>query len=256
VRNLRLIARLDIKGPHLIKGIHLEGLRKVGDPKEHAVRYYEQGIDEILYMDIVASLYDRFSLSDLVERTAREIFIPLTVGGGLRSREDVRQALKSGADKVAVNTAAIRRPEFITEISEEWGSQCVVASIEVIRQPGGNWLCFTDNGREHTGRDAIEWAQEAVARGAGELLVTSIDQEGTQKGFDVDLCRAITSVVDRPVILSGGMGELAHVPPAVETGGADAIAMAHVLHYNKFAVDQVREACQPLDRRLRIITHS
>lgn len=239
MRPLRLIARLDIKGPHLIKGVQLEGLRKVGDPHERAVAYAQAGVDEILYLDIVASLYDRFSLADLVRKTAEDVFVPITVGGGLRNLEHVRLALASGADKVAINTAAIRRPEFIEEVASEFGSQCVVVSIEAKRQPGGGWHCYTDNGREITGRDAIAWAQEAVDRGAGEILVTSIDQEGTKQGMDCQLIQAIAEAVPRPIIASGGVGTVRHVTQAV-TFGADAVAVAHVLHYNEHSVAELQ----------------
>jgi len=241
--NLRLIARLDIKAPNLIKGIHLEGLRVVGDPQAYARRYYEAGIDEIIYMDAVASLYGRNSLTDLVRHTAENIFIPLTVGGGLRSVDDVRAMLNAGADKVALNTAAVARPRLIAEVAERFGSQCCVLSIEAKRRPGGgeSWEAYTDNGREHTGRDVLEWAREAEALGAGEILLTSIDQEGTGRGFDVALVRAVTAAVGIPVIASGGMGRLDHLSQVVSEGGADAVAMANVLHWDKLSLDAIRQ---------------
>ncbi|MBX3096501.1 MAG: imidazole glycerol phosphate synthase cyclase subunit [Fimbriimonadaceae bacterium] len=241
MRPLRLIARLDIKGPHLIKGVHLEGLRKVGDPHEHAVRYADAGVDEILYLDIVASLYERFSLADLVRRTAENVFVPITVGGGLRNLEDVRLALKSGADKVAINTAAIRRPGFINEVVHEFGSQCLVVSIEAKRQPKGGWHCYTDSGREVTGRPVVEWSQEAVERGAGEILLTSIDTEGTLRGLDAALVREVSGATPRPLIASGGVGGRTHVTEGI-AAGADAIAVAHVLHYNTESVAELRSA--------------
>lgn len=252
MRNLRLIARLDIKGPHLIKGVHLEGLRKIaGAPEDWARRYAEAGMDEILYMDIVASLYDRFSLSDLVRKTVDDVFIPVTVGGGLRTLEHVRQALQSGADKVAVNTAAIRRPEFIEEIASEFGQQVLMVSVEAKRQPNGGYLCFTDNGREHTGREVLDWVQEAVERGAGEVLVTSIDQEGTQRGFDLELAEKVTQGVDRPVIISGGFGQLDHLDAVIERADVDAVAFAHVLHYERVAPAAIRERAASLGRMVR-----
>ena len=178
---IRLIARLDIKAPNLIKGVQFEGLRKLGDPNEFAKRYYDAGIDEIIYMDIVASLYQRNSLLDIVSRTCRDIFVPLTVGGGIRSLDDAKAVLRAGADKVAVNTAAIANPSLITDIARRFGSQCMVVSIEAKCRPGGGWEAFTDNGREHTGRDAVVWAKEAEQRGAGELLVTRAQRQALRR---------------------------------------------------------------------------
>jgi cyclase len=238
---VRLIARLDIKGPNLIKGIHLEGLRVVGDPQAFARRYYEQGADELVYMDIVASLYGRNSLRDIVSRAARDVFIPLTVGGGVRSVDDVRELLRAGADKVAINTAAIRRPDLVSEVARTFGSQCMVLSIEAKRTGPGSWEAFTDNGREHTGRDVVEWAREATRLGCGEILLTSVDQEGTRKGFDVELVKAVSAATSVPVIASGGMGTAAHVLDVCRRGGADAVAMADALHYERVALPALRE---------------
>lgn len=239
---VRLIARLDIKAPNLIKGIHLEGLRKIGDPNEYARRYYEAGVDELLYIDIVASLYERNSLADIVERTTRDVFVPITVGGGVRSVEDARRLLRAGADKVAINTAAVRRPELVTEIARHFGAQCMVLSIEAKRRPTGEgWEAFTDNGREHTGLDAVEWARRGVELGAGEILITSVDREGTRKGFDVELLRAVADVAAVPVIASGGMGLPEHMIEAVSAGHVDAVAMADVLHYGRFTLPNLRD---------------
>jgi len=242
VAGVRLIARLDIKGPNLIKGIRLEGLRVMGDPQEFARRYYEQGADELIYMDIVASLYGRNSLNDIVQRAARDIFVPLTVGGGIRSVEDVRAMLRAGADKVAINTAAVATPELVRKVARTFGSQCMVLSIEAKAQGPDRWEVFTDNGRERTGLDVIEWAKRGVELGAGEILVTSVDHEGTGKGFDVRLSKAISSQVPVPVIVSGGMGTVDHAVEVARDGMADAIAMAHVLHYNRATVSGVRAA--------------
>lgn len=242
MRDVRVIARLDIKSPNLIKGIRLEGLRKLGDPQTFVEDYYAQGIDEICYMDIVASLYNRNSLEDLLRKTAENIFVPLTVGGGIRTVENAALLLHSGADKVAINTAATSNPELIREISERFGSQCMVLSIEAKSTGPGKWTAFTDNGREHTHRDVIEWVQEAVELGVGEILLTSVDNEGTQKGFDIELCKAVTSVIEVPVILSGGMGTLEHAKLAVSEGRADAIAVAHNLHYKNFTVAEIQAA--------------
>lgn len=241
MKNARLIARLDVKGPNLIKGIHLEGLRVIGDPQAYARRYYEQGADELIYIDIVASLYGRNSLGDIVARTARDVFVPLTVGGGLRSVEDVRAMLRAGADKVAINTAAIRRPELITEIAQRFGSQCMVLGIEAKRTGAGKWEAFTDNGREFTGVDVVEWCRRGHELGAGEILLTSVDQEGTRKGFDTGLVEAVTRAVPIPVIASGGMGSTDHMISAF-AHGADAVAMADILHYGRSDLPAIRAA--------------
>lgn len=228
-----MIARLDVKGPNLIKGVQLEGLRVVGDPHEYARKYYKGGIDEILYMDIVASLYGRNSLTDVVRRTVKDIFVPITVGGGIRSLDDAREMLRSGADKVAINTAATKRPELITEMSRRFGTQCMVLSIEAMRKGEKRWEAYTDNGREPTGLDVVEWARKGTALGAGEILLTSVDREGRRQGFDVELVRAVTGAVPIPVIASGGMGCMEHLVDVVEKGGASAVAMADVLHYGR-----------------------
>lgn len=252
MRNLRLIARLDVKGPNLIKGVHLEGLRVIGDPQAHARRYYAEGADELVYMDIVASLYGRNSLLEVVRRTADDVFIPMTVGGGLRSVEDVREVLRAGADKVALNTAAVQRPELVTEVARRFGSQCMVLSIEAKRVADGRWEAYTDNGRERTGLDVVEWAKRGAALGAGEILLTSVDREGTRKGFDVALLKAVTDVVQVPVIASGGMGEPAHMIQAVQAGGADAIAMADILHYRRMDLPAVRKAALEAGLAVRV----
>lgn len=235
----RVIARLDIKAPNLVKGIHLEGLRVIGDPAQHAVGYYNDGADELLYVDIVASLYERNSLVDVVARTASEIFVPLTVGGGIRKVEDVNLLLRAGADKVAINTAAIRRPELIAEASRTFGSQCIVLSIEAKRRPQGGWEAYTDNGRERTGLDVIDWARRAVDLGAGELLVTSVDAEGTRKGFDLELIQALGPLMPVPVIACGGAGTIDHVATAL-SHGADAVAVASILHYKTESVSSLK----------------
>lgn len=237
---LRLIARLDIKGPNVVKGINLEGLRVVGRPEDLAKKYAEQGADELLYIDCVASLYGRNQLADLLDRTTRDVFIPVTVGGGIKSREDVQRLLGAGADKVAINTAAIKAPSLIRELADSYGSQAIVCSVEAKRRKDG-WEAYTDNGREKTGRDAVEWAQEAVDLGAGEILLTSIDQEGTQRGFDLDLVALIAPNVPVPVTACGGMGNLHHLSEVIDRAKADAVAMASVLHYNKTNFQEMHE---------------
>lgn len=251
MRNVRLIARLDIKGPNLIKGIHLEGLRVIGPPAEHALRYYLQGADELLFMDSVASLYGRNHLGELVSSVAENIFVPMTVGGGIRSVDDATRLLRSGADKVALNTAAVATPQLITDLAMRFGSQCVVLSVEAKQIGPGRWEVYTDNGRERTGRDVIEWIRRGVLLGAGEILLTSVDREGTRKGFDVDLVRAVTAEVAVPVIASGGMGKPEDLIGAVRDGGADAVAMADILHYKRAEIADIRTCARAADVSVR-----
>ncbi|MBM3527050.1 MAG: imidazole glycerol phosphate synthase subunit HisF [Alphaproteobacteria bacterium] len=243
---LRIISRLDIKGPNVVKGVHLEGLRVVGHPGEMARRYYEQGIDEIIYMDIVASLYGRNNILSIVREATRDVFVPLTVGGGLRSIDDIVEALRSGADKVAINTAAIRRPDLIAEAGRAFGSQCIVVSIEAKRWPDGRpgWEALTDNGRERTGIDAVAWAEQAQRLGAGELLVTSVDREGTARGFDLELLSEIHARVRIPVIASGGCGGPDHAAAVATRHCADAIACAHIFQYEICPVPQLKSELQ------------
>ena len=209
----RLIARLDIKGKNVVKGVHMEGLRIVGQPQEMAQQYAEDA-DELLYIDTVASLYGRNQLKTLLEQTSENTFIPITVGGGIRSLEDVRDLLRAGADKCAINTAAIKNPQLIEAVAAACGSQAIVVSIEAKRTAAG-WECYTDNGRERTGKDAVAWAAHAVKLGAGEILLTSVDQDGTRKGFDYGLVRAIAKECPVPLIVSGGMGCVQHALQAV-----------------------------------------
>lgn len=229
--NIRIIPKLDIKGPNLVKGIHFEGLRVLGKPEDFARYYYENGADELFYMDAVASLYGRNSLLEIVQKSAKEIFIPLTVGGGLRSVDDIREVLRAGADKVSLNTAAIARPELIREASRAFGSSTVVVSIEAIKMPDGNYEAYVDYGRQRTGVNVFEWAVRAVELGAGELVVTSINNEGTGEGFDLELTRRISESVPVPVIASGGAGRLGDVKAVITEGRADAVALASILHY-------------------------
>lgn len=236
----RLIARLDIKAPNLVKGVQLEGLRKLGNPHDFAVRYYEQGIDELLYIDIVASLYERNSLIELVREHTRDVYVPITVGGGIRSFADARQVLLAGGDKIAINTAALKNPAIFREVSEQFGSQSVVAHIEAKSTGSNKWEAYYDNGRERSGRDAVAWAQEAVFMGAGEILLTSVDKEGTAKGVDISLLKAMTKQVYAPIIVSGGVGSPKDVEEAFKHG-ADAVACAHIFHYNVHTVCDVKK---------------
>lgn len=240
--NVRIIPRLDIKGSNLIKGVHLEGLRVIGDPQLYAEKYYQAGADELVYMDVVASLYGRNNLSDIISRAAENVFIPITVGGGIRSVDDARHILRSGADKVAINTAAVARPELISEVANRFGSQAMVLSIEAKQIAPNKWEAYTDNGRERTGLDVLDWAARGVALGAGEILLTSVDREGTRKGFDLDLIRQVSKAVTVPLIASGGMGATDDFIAAAREGLADAVAMADVLHYNRIGLKDIREA--------------
>jgi imidazole glycerol-phosphate synthase subunit HisF len=244
VGNIRIIPRLDIKGPNLIKGVRLEGLRVVGDPHEFALRYYQEGADELIYMDIVASLYGRNNLSEIVSRAADRIFIPITVGGGIRSVDDARHILRSGADKIAINTAAVARPELISEVAHHFGSQAMVLSVEAKQIADGKWEAYTDNGRERTGLDVVDWVKKGVALGAGEVLITSVDREGTKKGFDTHLVKSVSDSVEVPVIASGGMGKEEDLVDVVLSGGVQAVAIADVLHYRRQSMADLRSAAR------------
>ncbi|NQV76095.1 MAG: imidazole glycerol phosphate synthase subunit HisF [Bacteroidetes bacterium] len=232
MNKIRIIPRLDIKGPNLVKGIHLEGLRVLGKPERYAKYYYENGADELFFQDTVASLYERNSLHDIISKTAKEIFIPLTVGGGIRSIDNIKSVLRAGADKVSINTAAIRRPEFIREAALSFGSSTIVVTIEAIKESAGNFFVYTDSGREHTGIEVLDWAKQVEELGAGELIITSVDKEGTGEGFDIDLINKISRAVSIPVIAHGGLGKPSDAVKVVKEGDVDAISMASVLHYD------------------------
>jgi len=232
----RIIGRLDIKGPNLVKGVHLEGLRVMGNPKVFAEQYYNDGIDEMIYIDAVASLYGRNSIKEFVEHTAKTIFVPLTVGGGVRTLDDISSLLKAGADKVAINTACIKNPDLIKKASRKFGSQCIVVSIEAKKISKREWVCFTDNGRESTNISVVDWAKHVEDLGTGEIFLTSVDNEGTGFGYDIDLTREVSELVSIPVIASGGCGKITHIRDVIVDGKADAIAIASVLHYEKLSV--------------------
>ncbi len=238
---IRLIARLDVKDENLVKGIQLEGLRKLGNPNEFAKNYYAEGIDELLYIDIVASLYNRNNLSDIVNQTVNDVFIPVCVGGGLRNIDDVRDILSKGADKVAINTAAIKTPQLITNVAETFGSQCMVLSIQAkkSRTQEGKWEAYYDNGRAHSGYDVIEWAKKGVELGAGEILLTSVDNEGLQRGMDIELIQKVTNAVEVPVICCGGVSCGDDIMEAAKNG-ADAVACASILHYKKTTIHDLK----------------
>lgn len=232
MKTVRIIPRLDIKGPNVVKGIHLEGLRVLGRPAEFAKYYYEQGADELIFMDVVASLYERNSLHDIVSETAKKIFIPLTVGGGIRTIDDIRSVLRAGADKVSINTAAIKNPEFIREAALKFGSSTIVVAIEAIQETNGQYLAYTDNGREYTGVEVVGWAKKAEELGAGEIVLTSVDREGTGQGFDLRLVKQVSEAVSIPVIAHGGAKDPADIANVIIEGKADAAAIASILHYN------------------------
>ena len=247
----RLIARLDIKAPNLIKTVRLEGLRKLGDPYDAAAKYDAEGIDEIIYLDVVASLYGRNALHPLVHRTSGGVYCPLTVGGGVRSVADAHALFQAGADKVAVNTAAIRRPALIGELAQKFGRQAVVIQIDAKRK-GNGYECWCDGGREPTGRGVVGWSREADERGAGELLITSIDQEGTRSGFQEDLVAAAADAVRVPVVASGGFGDPDHAARAIEAG-ASGVAVAHALHYETHTIDEIKRYLTEAGHHIRMI---
>ena len=229
--NHRIIPRLDIKGPNLVKGIHLEGLRVLGRPEFFAQYYFEHGADELMDQDVVASLFGRNSLQEIISRTARASFIPLAVGGGLRSIADISDVLRAGADKVSLNTAAVRRPELVREAALSFGSSTIMVSIEASKEDG-LYRAYVDNGREPTGVEVLEWAQQAEDLGAGEILLTSVDREGTGTGFDLELISMVAQSVSVPVIAHGGAGSVQDCFEALEMGLADAISVASILHYD------------------------
>lgn len=229
---LRIIPRLDIKGPNLVKGVHLEGLRVLGKPESFAKFYYEQGADELFYQDVVASLYGRNSLHDIISRTAKEIFIPLTVGGGVRSIEDISNILYAGADKVSINTFAINNPALISDASNMFGASTIVVSIEAIRQSDGKYLAFTDNGRNSTGKEVISWAKEVEQLGAGEILLTCVDEEGIGKGFNIQLAKDVVNAVSIPVVIHGGAGTKKHFLDLIKQVPVSGIAAGSLFHYD------------------------
>ena len=236
----RIIPCLDVRGGKVVKGINFEGIREVGDPVEYAEMYNAQGADEIVFLDITASHEERKTIVDVVSETAKKVFVPLTVGGGIRTVDDFREILRAGADKVSVNSAAVKNPNLIKEAADIFGSQCVVIAIDARRNGKGGFNVVINGGRIDTGLDAVEWAKEAVALGAGEVLLTSMDTDGTKSGFDLELLNAVTSVVSVPVIASGGCGSLEHFSEVFEKSGADAALAASLFHYGELTVDEVK----------------
>lgn len=240
LKKIRLIARLDIKDNYVVKGIQLEGVRKIGTPNELAQKYYQSGIDEILYVDNVASLYNRNGLEEILYETTKHIFIPVTVGGGIRTVEDARLLLSKGADKVAINTAAIKDEKIIKQVAETFGSQCMVLSVQAKRTASGTWEALYDNGREHSGKDVLEWVCRAAELGAGEVLVTSVDYDGMMCGMDIMLFQRICQLVNVPVIACGGVSSAADVIEAASVG-VSAVAIGSLLHFNKYTVEKLKK---------------
>jgi cyclase len=237
----RIIPCLDVDGGRVVKGVRFEDIRDAGDPVEIARRYDAAGADELVFLDITASHEERDTLIEVVEQVAAQVFIPLTVGGGVRSVDDVRRLLRAGADKVAINTAAVTDPELVDRAAQAFGSQCIVVAIDAKAVGEGTWHVFTKGGRHDTGIDAVAWAREVVRRGAGEILLTSMDRDGTKDGFDLDLTRTVTDAVSVPVIASGGVGTLAHLAEGIQEGHADAVLAASIFHFGEHSVAEAKE---------------
>ena len=246
----RVVVCLDVKGGRVVKGTQFVNLRDVGDPVELATRYEREGADEIVFLDISASAEERGTLLDVARRTAERLFVPLTIGGGVRSADDVGRALRAGADKVSINSAAVTRPEVLRESADRFGSQCVVISIDAKRE-GDRWSVYVKGGRERTSLDAVAWAKECVQRGAGEVLLTSIDRDGARTGYDIALTRAVASAVDVPVVASGGAGSAQHVCDVFQSGHADAALLAGILHDGLTTVGAVKQAMRDVHLPVR-----
>jgi cyclase len=236
----RIIPCLDVTGGRVVKGVNFVDLRDAGDPVEIAARYNDQGADELTFLDITATSDARDLILHMIEAVASQVFIPLTVGGGVRTVADVRRLLNAGADKVSFNSAAVARPDLIREASDKYGAQCIVVAIDAKRQPTGIWHVYTHGGRKDTGLDAVQWARRMARQGAGEILLTSMDRDGTRSGFDLELTRAVADAVDVPVIASGGVGTLEHLVDGITVGGADAVLAASIFHYGQHTVGQAK----------------
>lgn len=238
---VRIIPCLDVKDGRVVKGVNFVNLRDAGDPVEQAAVYDKAGADELTFLDITASSEARDTLFDVVARTAERCFMPLTVGGGVRTVEDVRKLLLAGADKTSINTAAVNRPEFVREAAEKFGAQCVVVAIDAKQVSPGKWEVFTHGGRNGTGLDAVEWAQRMAAYGAGEILLTSMDRDGSEKGFDLELTRAVADAVNIPVVASGGVGNLDHFVDGVVKGHASAVLAASIFHFGRHSIGEAKQ---------------
>ncbi len=252
MKKTRIIVRLDVKNQYVIKGIQLEGLRKIGDPIEMARKYYAEGADEIVFMDAVASLYQRNNLFHIIEKACEEVFIPITIGGGLRSLQDIDLALKAGADKVAINTSAVQNPTFVSEASKVYGSQCIVGSIQAKRKPNG-WEAYIESGREETGKDAIAWAKELEDLGAGEIFITSVDRDGTKQGYDRELIELVSEQVRVPVIACGGAQDAEDVAQTAKATKVDALALASALHYDITSLQEIKASLTEAEVPVRMV---
>lgn len=254
MKKIRIIPRLDVKGPNVVKGIHMEGLRVMDSPVELAKKYFEQGADELIYMDIVASLYERNIDFDLVKAVADELFIPMTVGGGIRTLNDINDALKVGADKVAINTFAVKNPQFLRDAVHVFGSQCIVLCVEAKRSKdfASGWEVYTDGGREHSGKDVVEWVNEALSYEIGEVMLTSVDFDGTKKGYDLELIEAISPNCPVPLVVYGGARDAQSMQDAVEKGVVDGLACASILHYDEATIGELKEELSSASLPIRV----
>ena len=248
----RIIPCLDVNNGRVVKGVNFVGLRDAGDPVEQAKIYDAQGADELTFLDITATHENRDTIYDVVSRTAEEVFMPLTVGGGVRAREDIRKLLEAGADKVSINSAAVKHPEFVREAANKCGSQCIVVAIDAKDDGKGGWEVFTHGGRQGTGLDAVKWAQRMAEYGAGEILLTSMDRDGTKKGFNIPLTRAVSDAVKVPVIASGGVGNLDHLIEGVKEGHASAVLAASIFHFGEYTVKQAKQAMEKAGIAVRL----
>ncbi len=237
----RIIPCLDVKDGRVVKGVNFVNLRDAGDPVDNAKVYNDEGADELVFLDITATYEARKTMVDVVKRVAEQVFMPFTVGGGISSNEDIRDLLNAGCDKVSINTAAVKRPEFVSEASDRFGTQCVVVAIDAKQKEDGSWEVYVKGGREATGIDAVEWARKVEGLGAGEILLTSMDRDGTKDGFDVELTRAISGAVNIPVIASGGCGKLEHFLEVFKETKADAALAASIFHFREFSIAQVKQ---------------
>lgn len=252
MKTIRLISRLDIKGENVVKGVQMEGLRIVGSPVELAKKYYNEGVDEILYMDIVASLYERNLDFDQLKSVCKNIFIPITVGGGIRSLQDINDALRAGADKVAINTYAFRNPKFLSEAVHNFGSQCIVLSVEAKQISKNKWESYTEGGRERTGVDVIEWIKRAIRLGVGEIVLTSIDSDGTRNGYDIELIKSVSDFSPIPVIAHGGAGSPKHITDVIISGKPDAVSASSIYHYNDYIISGVKKTLNDNNLSIRL----
>lgn len=248
----RIIPCLDVKDGKVVKGVHFRNLKFAGDPVENASYYSKEGADEIVFLDISATIEGRKTMIDVVKRVAEVVFIPLTVGGGIRKLSDIEEILKSGADKISINTAAVKNPDLIKEASRKFGSQCIVVAIDAKRKSNDRWEVYIESGKTPTGLDAIEWAKKVEDLGAGEILLTSIDMDGTQQGYDIELTRRVSENVNIPIIASGGAGKLEHLYDVIVKGKASAVLLASVLHYRKFTIPQIKNFLKDKGINVRI----